>query len=329
MRAWAWTVAATVALSVAVIQTARLRRHATAAVELACEHRAPEAVESAYRNAALRAIRSEFASESLVLNRHPNGAAYMIVDTQCGPSAEAVVALSRAAIVPVVVASYVDAAGRLREWLRGLGVDLATAPVDPEQTPLRHLPRGITPIYLEVDEAGPIDIHAGAPKGEWLRQAPETPVRRGARGPSARGRCGRSRLGRLCSRARPHVGRKRPALCIATGRRRRERAPARRRRQFRSLRRTARRRSRRVHLHRIDGLCGRHVVVAGRKTHVVLRPRGGAPEDRACRSLVPWAAENIWLRRRMDETARRRAGAVHGARTRCRRRHVPANGTCR
>ena len=178
MRAWAWTVAATVALSVAVIQTARLRRHATAAVELAREHRAPEAVESAYRNAALRAIRSEFASESLVLNRHPNGAAYMIVDTQCGPSAEAVVALSRAAIVPVVVASYVDVAGRLREWLRELGVDLATAPVDPEQTPLRHLPRGITPIYLEVDEAGPIDIHAGAPKGEWLRQAPETPVRR-------------------------------------------------------------------------------------------------------------------------------------------------------
>ena len=97
MRAWAWTVAATVALSVAVIQTARLRRHAADAVELAREHRALEAVESACRNAALRAIRSEFASESLVLNRHPNGAVYMIVDTQCGPSAEAVVALSRAA----------------------------------------------------------------------------------------------------------------------------------------------------------------------------------------------------------------------------------------
>ncbi len=178
MRTWAWMVAATVALSVAAIQTVRLRHHATNALDLAREHRALDAVESAYRNAALRAIRSEFAADSLALGRYPNGAVYMIVDTQCRPSAEAVVALSRGAIAPVVVASYVDAAGRLQEWLRDLGVDLATVPVGAAATSLRHLPRGITPIYLEVDETGPIDIHAGAPKGEWLRQAPDAPVRR-------------------------------------------------------------------------------------------------------------------------------------------------------
>ncbi len=178
MKAVPWMVAATTCLSVAAIQTFRLRNHATTVLELTRENRSLEAVESAYRETALRVIRAELESDSLALDQGTHGTVYMIVDTQCPASKDAVLALKyRGTAMPVVVASYLDGPDRIRQWLLDLGADFAVMPVPVHQTPLKSMPRGITPIYLELDEVGPIDVHVGKPKEEWFRQDPQVPER--------------------------------------------------------------------------------------------------------------------------------------------------------
>jgi len=166
---WMWIVAAIGALLTAVVQTVRLRSVALERADIANEHRRSQVREFAYKEDWLRRIRAETDSASSMPRGGSNGTVYMIVDTDCTASQAAVLTLSQRPTVPnIVVTSFSNQSDDIREWLKTLGAEFTVLEVSANATPLRHLPRTLTPVYLQMSEAGPTAVHVGAPREEWM-----------------------------------------------------------------------------------------------------------------------------------------------------------------
>lgn len=166
---WMWIVAAIGALVTAVAQTVRLCSVALERADVANDHRRFQVREFAYKEDWLRRIRAETDPASPMPHSGSNGTVYMIVDTDCTASQAAVLTLSQRPTVPnVIVTSFTNQSDDIREWLKTLGAEFTVLEISPNATPLRHLPRTITPVYLQMSEAGPTAVHVGAPREEWM-----------------------------------------------------------------------------------------------------------------------------------------------------------------
>lgn len=168
MRTAPWILAAIVACLVAATQTVRMRSSGTTVLALSQEVALLRALKGAHEHNVLTLIRNDLATGGAGI-QFERDAIIMIADTKCGACATALQAIAeRMSSRPVMVASFVDEADELGDWLQLLGADLPVLSVNPDSTALRWLPRRITPLYLEFEGFDPAAVHAGQPKDYWL-----------------------------------------------------------------------------------------------------------------------------------------------------------------
>lgn len=96
---------------------------------------------------------------------------YVLVDTECGACAEVLDRYSQLpGQVEVIVGATNTSPGAARAWLEQLGSE-AQEVADPESHALfAAIPRGATPITLEVVGGEPLDLVLGLPSETWLER---------------------------------------------------------------------------------------------------------------------------------------------------------------
>ncbi len=170
MEKWAWSLVVVVLLLSSTV-SARRASTANSALDACEEDRRIFAAESRGLGRVVMELISDDLSRGMsALDPGPSHKVYLILDTECNPCRRLVQWAAGAGMaVEIEVASFTDGPAELQAWLDELGSSLEVVSVPLDRTFLRHLPRSVTPLFLEFDAGSPLEIRVGRPSESWFQ----------------------------------------------------------------------------------------------------------------------------------------------------------------
>jgi hypothetical protein len=113
-------------------------------------------------------VETDLSLGSSVIEPGPGHKVYVIVDTGCVACRRFLKWAETAELkVAMEVASFRDSAAHLEGWLEEIGSSIPRVPLPLDSTFLRHLPRTISPLFIEFDRGRPLLMKVGRPSDSW------------------------------------------------------------------------------------------------------------------------------------------------------------------
>lgn len=157
--------------SVASFQTIQLRLERRLGTERLTELRLATISQTALEGVLLDYIWGDQAEDATVGEVETR--LLMVADVACSACTRALSAFTeRGMDAELTVASFLDSPHAVDEWLVRVGNSSKVLRVPLDSTAFRHLPRTLTPIFVEFVAGEPVDIHFGPPKDSWLAHPP-------------------------------------------------------------------------------------------------------------------------------------------------------------